>query len=169
MPPEAVFAPEEWALLKELPFKAILAAVVVDVRGPIGAASKEMVLGARQLVREATQNYAGNTLVMGVLQDVADDAADEAEISLKDELARQSVIVDALEMSSRATLLLADRADSEEAAQYRQWVYDAAQAATAASKSGGFLGFGSERVSDGEEEFLGQLQVALGLATPDEE
>jgi hypothetical protein len=169
MPPEVVFAPEEWALLKELPFKAILAAVVVDVRGPIGSASKEMVLGARQLVREATQNYAGNTLVMGVLQDVANDAADEAEISLKDELARQAAIVDAFEMSKNATLLLADRADSDEGAQYRQWVFDAARATTAATKSGGFLGIGSERVSDGEEEFLGQLQVALGLATPDEE
>ena len=169
MPSETVFAPEEWALLKELPFKAILAAVVVDVRGPIGAASKEMVLGARRLVREATQNYASNALVMGVLQDVADDAADEDEIALNDELARQAAIVDALEMSSRASLLLADRAESEEAAQYRQWVFDAARAATVATKSGGFLGIGSDRVSDGEEAFLGQLQVALGLASPNEE
>lgn len=169
MPPETAFAPEEWTLLKELPFKAILAAVVVDVRGPIGAASKEMVLAARRLVREATQNYSGNALVMSVLQDVADDAAEEDEIALNDELARQSAIVAALELSERATLLLADRVENAEAAQYRQWVYDAAQSATAATKSGGFLGFGSDRVSDGEEEFLEQLRVALGLVTPNGE
>lgn len=168
MPSESDFAPEEWTLLKELPFKVILAAAVADVRGPIGAASKEMVVGARRLVREATSNYADNALIMGVLADAADDPANEAEISLDDELARQAVIVEALSLSERAALLLGNRDNASESTQYRRWVHSAARAAASATKSGGFLGFGADRISEPEEEFLTQLENALGLSSPDE-
>ena len=166
MPSESDFAPEDWALLKELPFKVILAAAVADVRGPIGAASKEMVVGARRLVREATANYVDNQLIMGVLADAADDPADEDEIELDDELARQAVIVEALALSERAALLLGDREDGSESTQYRQWIHNAARAAAAATKSGGFLGFGADSISEPEEEFLAQLENALGLSAP---
>ena len=169
MPSESEYTPEDWALLKELPFKVILAAAVADVRGPIGAASKEMVVGARRLVREATANYADNPLVMQVLADAADDPADEDEIHLDDELARQAVIVEALSLSERAALLLGDREDGSESTQYRQWILNAARAAAAATKSGGFLGFGADRISGPEEEFLTQLENALGLSAPDED
>jgi hypothetical protein len=163
------FSPEEWTLLKELPFKDILAAVVVDVRGPIGAASKEMVVAARRLVRDATANYADNELIMGILQDVANDPADEEEISLDDELARQAAIVEALALSEKATILLSERIGEQESIEYRHWIFNASQAATNATRSGGFLGIGTDKVSDGEEEFLEQLRAALGLAESEEE
>lgn len=169
MPSESDFAPEEWTLLKELPFKVILAAAVADVRGPIGAASKEMVVGARRLVREATASYADNRLIMGVLEEAAGDPADEEEISLDDELARQAAIVEALALSERAALLLGDRGANSESTQYRQWIHNAASAAASATKSGGFLGFGADRISDPEQEFLTQLENALGLSAPDAE
>jgi len=169
MPSESEYTPEEWALIKELPFKVILAAAVADVRGPIGAASKEMVVGARRLVREATAKYPDNQLIMRVLADVADDPADEAEIKLDDELARQAAIVEALSLSERAALLLGDRDAGSEWIQYRQWIHNAARAAAAATKSGGFLGFGAESISAPEEEFLTQLENALGLSAPNEE
>jgi hypothetical protein len=42
------------------------------------------------------------------------------------------------------------------------WV--AAQAAADAGKEGGFLGFGAERVSAGEQQMLQQVRAALGMA-----
>jgi hypothetical protein len=40
----------------------------------------------------------------------------------------------------------------------------AVQAAADAGKEGGFMGFGAERVSAGEEQMLEQVRTALGVA-----
>lgn len=167
MSSENAYSPEEWSLLKELPFKVILAAVVADVRGPVGAASKEMVDAARRLVREATTTYPDNALIIGILREVAEDATDEESIPLDDDRARQAAIVEALTLANEAMGVLA--ADSQQAIEYRQWIFDAARAATRSTHSGGFLGIGAERVSDGEEELLTQLRVVLELPEGDDE
>ncbi|MCC6791515.1 MAG: hypothetical protein IT336_07525 [Thermomicrobiales bacterium] len=168
MSSQSAFSAEEWSLLKELPFKVIFAAVVVDVRGPVGAASKEMEDAAKRLVKGATEHYPENDLIIGILRDVVAEAADDEQIALDDEEARQATIVEALALSERATALLSDLAEPHLGAEYRQWIFDAAQAATASTHSGGFLGIGAERVSDGEEAFLAQLRVALGLEQANE-
>jgi hypothetical protein len=168
MPSETEYAPEDWALLKELPFKVILAAAVVDVRGPVGAASKEMVVGARRLVREAKVQYPDNQLISQVLEAAANDVSESDEISLDDELAREAAIVEALALSERAALLLGDAGEGSESTQYRHWIHNAARAAAAATKSGGFLGIGANAISDVEADFLTQLENALGLSKPDE-
>lgn len=49
-----------------------------------------------------------------------------------------------------------------EAASYAQWVQDVAQKVAEASKEGGFLGFGGERVSDPERALLARLAAAIG-------
>jgi len=169
MPSETSFSTSERSLLKELPFKVILAAVAADVKGPVGAAGKEMVIGARSLVSSATAQYAENSLIMGILAEVAEDPASESEIALDDDQARQSVIVEALAYCQNASVLLTGHPNDVEVAQYRQWVYEAAAAVTEATKSGGILGFGAVTVSDKEEAFLIQLRLALGIgdeATP---
>ena len=163
MPSEVDFAPEEWALLTELPFKAVLAAICADVRGPVGGAGKETVLAARRLVREATSTYPDNALIMGVLQTVAGDDADEADIKLKDDQARLAAITEATALGARANALLANHDGGAETAQYKQWVFDGARAAVNATKSGGFLGFGASRVSDDEAAFLQELATALDV------
>lgn len=168
MTSEIEYAPGDWTLLKELPFKVILAAVVAEPRGPLGAANTETIHAARRLVQEATTLYADNALIMGVLHDVAGDPATEEDISLDDDEARQAAIVEAIALSERATLLLAGRNDAGQLAEYKQWIFDAAKAAIDATKSGGFLGFRAEQVSDNEEQFLIQLSIALGLTTPEE-
>ena len=38
-----------------------------------------------------------------------------------------------------------------------------AQAAADAAKEGGFMGFGAELVSQGEQRMLGELRVTLGV------
>src|SRR5215212_9649212 len=109
MSSRADFETADWVLLKELPFKVILAAVVADVRGPVGAARREMTLGAHELVKSAPTTYAGNGLIMGVLGEVADDPAAEEEISLDDDEARHAAVVEAIALSEQANALLAGR------------------------------------------------------------
>jgi hypothetical protein len=52
----------------------------------------------------------------------------------------------------------------QEAEAFRGWLVAAAQAAADAAKEGGFLGFGAEQVSAGEQQMLGQVRAALGVA-----
>jgi hypothetical protein len=163
MSSETNFAPAEWTLLKELPFKVIFAAVVSDVSGRVGAASKEVALGAHELVKLATSEYTGNDLIMSVLSAVADDPATEEDISLRDEEACQAAIVEAIALSSQAVAILNDHSDADVAAQYVHWIFLAADAVIRATRSGGFLGMGTSEVSDAERHFLEQLRIALNI------
>lgn len=165
------FTAAEWNLLKELPFKVILAAVVADVRGPAGAARDEIAQGAHELVSSATSEYSDNGLIMSVLSDVANDPATEEEISLDDEEARRAAVVEAIALSEQAQSLLSNQEEQDEATAYREWIYAAAAAATKATKSGGIMRFRMGKVSPNEKHFLDYLSEALGLPPrePEEE
>src|SRR3954447_6852973 len=113
------FAPEDWALLRELPFKVILSAIVADVRGPIGAESKETLVGARRLVSDATTSYANNELITSVLSDIQNNASDAFEVELRDEEARQAALVEGIALSERAADLLGQHANNIEAEEYK--------------------------------------------------
>jgi hypothetical protein len=56
------------------------------------------------------------------------------------------------------------KATPEEAEAFRRWLLAAAQAAADAGKEGGFMGFGAERVSAGEQRMLEQVRAAVGVA-----
>ena len=56
------------------------------------------------------------------------------------------------------------KATPEEAGAFRRWLVAAAQAAADAAKEGGFLGFGAEQVSAGEQQMLEQVRAAVGVA-----
>jgi hypothetical protein len=60
--------------------------------------------------------------------------------------------------------LVTVKATPEEAEAFRRWLVAAAQAAADAGKEGGFLGFGAERVSAGEQRMLDQVRAVLGTA-----
>jgi hypothetical protein len=60
--------------------------------------------------------------------------------------------------------LVTAKATPEEAEAFRRWLVAAAQAAADAGKEGGFLGFGGEQVSAGEQRMLEQVRAALGIA-----
>lgn len=168
MASEIEYAPDEWSQIKELPFKVIFAAVVADVRGAVGAAGKESIIGARMLVQAATSTYADNSLVMGVLSAVADDQTEDDDISLRDHLAREAAITEAYARSENVSAIFARHGDGDESIQFRQWIYDSAKAVCNATESGGFLGLGAKRISDDELEFLSKLSFALGLPPDDD-
>jgi len=48
-------------------------------------------------------------------------------------------------------------------AEYKRWIYDIANRVANASKEGTFLGFGGERISDGEAKFLSALKAKLQI------
>jgi hypothetical protein len=59
------------------------------------------------------------------------------------------------------------KATADEADAFRRWLMTAARAAAAAAKEGGFMGFGGEQVSRGEQAMLDQLSSTLGTPVTD--
>ena len=58
--------------------------------------------------------------------------------------------------------ILIAKATPEEADAFRRWLLAAAQASADGAKEGGFMGFGAELVSQGEQRMLDELRAALG-------
>jgi hypothetical protein len=58
--------------------------------------------------------------------------------------------------------IVAAKATQEETEAFRGWLVRTAQAAADAAKEGGFMGFGAEQVSAGEQTMLDQIRGALG-------
>src|SRR4051794_23195648 len=57
--------------------------------------------------------------------------------------------------------IVAAKATPEETEAFREWLIVTAQAAADAAKEGGFMGFGAERVSAGEQAMLDKIRSAL--------
>jgi hypothetical protein len=63
----------------------------------------------------------------------------------------------------RVNEILDAKATPEEAAAFRQWILQAAQASADAAKEGGFMGIGATRVSEGEKAMIAKLGEVLGV------
>jgi hypothetical protein len=59
--------------------------------------------------------------------------------------------------------IVAAKATPEEAQAFARWMVEVAQDAADAAKEGGFMGFGAEQVSQGEQGMLDQLRTTLGV------
>lgn len=59
--------------------------------------------------------------------------------------------------------LVGTKATAEEATAYKAMLMNVATAAANASKEGGFLGFGGERVGPGEKTYLDELKGILNV------
>jgi hypothetical protein len=62
-----------------------------------------------------------------------------------------------------ALATLAAKANDTEASQYKEWILSIAENVANAAKEGGFLGFGGERISEGEKEFYSKVASSMGL------
>jgi len=100
-----------------------------------------------------------------VVKEMSEEGTDSGnrEVDLGDEVARSSAVNEAFAASSAAAAVL-NRAASEQAQAYKQWVYNAAVAAARAVKTGGVLGLGDQDISESETAFLLNLRGHLGLA-----
>jgi hypothetical protein len=59
--------------------------------------------------------------------------------------------------------LVEAKATPEEATAFARWLVEVAQDAADAAKEGGFMGFGAEQVSAGEQHMLDELRSTLGV------
>ena len=159
MTSKADYTDEEWTRLRRAPFVAGLAISMADPGGPIEMAKETMAT-----LRAATTPPSQAELLVAVSQDIA-SMMNQKQNPLKDfkpdsaALAGKMVLDELKAVNQIATA----KATPEEADAYRRWLLTVAQAAADAAKEGGFMGFGAELVSQGEQRMLGELRMTLGV------
>jgi transcription antitermination factor NusG len=158
MTTKADYTEDEWQALRRAPMVAGFAVSLADPGGPIELTKESMAA-----MRAAGAPPGDEELLVAVSQDALAEQQQRhnvlKELDLKAATVRQQV-VDELR---RVNGILADKATPEEAADFRQWLVQAAQDAAEAAKEGGFLGIGATRVSEGEKAMLAQLREILGV------
>lgn len=153
------FTEEEWARLRRAPLIAGLAISIADPGGPIEVTKETMAS-----LRAATTPPSQEELLVAVSQDLT-KMAQAKQSPMGDFKVDKGVLAgqQVLDELRGVNELLEAKATPEEAEAFRRWLIAVAKAAADAAKEGGFLGFGAEQVSEGEEKMLEQLDDALGL------
>ena len=149
------FTEQEWTRIRRAPLVAGVAISLADPGGPIEVA-KESVAS----LRSATLPPSQEELLAAVALEVQ-GLAQQRQNPLGEFRPRGGQQV--LEELRGVNELVTAKARPEEAEAFRRWLVVAAQAAADAAKEGGFLGFGAERVSAGEQQMLEQVRAALGV------
>ena len=150
------FTDEEWTRIRRAPLVAGVAISLADPGGPIELAKETMAT-----LRSATLPPSQEELLASVALDIQ-ALAQHKQNPLGDFKPRGGQQV--LEELRDVNELVTAKATPQEVEAFRGWLVAAAQAAADAGKEGGFMGFGAERVSAGEQRMLDQVRAVIGMA-----
>jgi hypothetical protein len=163
MPAKTDFTTDQWQAIRNAPQLVALAAAAAGNSGLFGSLSEgmatassiaEAVRGDQPLLREVfdkDEMRAAQDQIRGMLKSVTDKS------SLNSVL--QGAAVDAVRTAMAA---LAAKGATSESEAFQSFLSGVADKVANASKEGGFLGFGGERISEGEREFIARLKSILG-------
>jgi hypothetical protein len=161
MATKADFTDEEWTRLKRAPFVAGMAISLADPGGPIEAV-KETSATLKTVLASAKDGDHG-PLVKEIAQAVEDDARQHhSPLSGFKPSKGAAAGVEILEELGGVYGIVSEKGSPEDAAAFRAWLLEVAQAAADAAKEGGFMGWHAERVSEGEQQMLDRLGETLG-------
>ena len=150
------FTDQEWTRIRRAPLVAGVAISLADPGGPIEMAKETMAT-----LRSATLPPSQEELLAAVALDIQ-ALSQHRQNPLGDFKPRGGQQV--LEELKGVNELVTAKATPQEVEAFRRWLLAAAQAAADAGKEGGFMSFGTERVSAGEQRMLEQVRAALGMA-----
>lgn len=151
------FPEDEWARVVRAPFVAGLAISLADPGGPIEAAKESMAT-----IKSATNPPSREQLLTEVALELQ-ALTQEHHNPLKGYKPSHGAMPgdQVLEELREVQAIVATRSTPEEATAFATWLLATAQAAADAAKDGGFMGFGAQQVSDGEQSMLDRLRETL--------
>ena len=159
MTAEAAFTDDEWIRVRRAPMIAGMAISLADPGGPIEL-SKETMATLRGIGAPPSQDE----LLLVVSQQVMAMGQERENPMSGFKVADKSQAGAAVLQELRETLdIVHAKATHEEAEAFARWMVEVAQDAADAAKEGGFMGFGAEQVSKGEQGMLDQLRTTLGI------
>jgi hypothetical protein len=167
------YTEEELNLLANTPHIIGAAMAFAGNSGMFGT-GKEMFTNA-QAVMAGIKDYPNNALIQAILPDTTGDASAAmakmkkvrdwgvARYKAKAVDSAEKFQAEAVADCKAVADLLAAKATSQEATEYKQWAMAIAEKVAMASTEGGFLGFGGERFSANEKQLFSQIETALAM------
>jgi hypothetical protein len=165
MATKADFTAQEWEVLRDAPHLVTLAVATAGSSGPIGSIKEAFApLGA---IIEAAKGH--DELLRGVCDREELKAAQQSlRNSIKTggdaQALRDQLQNAAAEKAAAANAILKQKGSPEDLKAFRQLLMDIADRTANAAKEGSFLGFGGERVSEGERAVIKRISQALEIA-----
>jgi hypothetical protein len=156
------FTPEEWSTITSAPQTVATAVMMAGFSG-LGGTAKEAFSLASSLT-QGTQSSSELIREISARDEImaAQSALRTKTSSLDHQNFKQQLNTMAVDEAKKAVALIEQKSQAD-AAPYKQWLMDIAQKVANSAKEGGFLGFGGERVSEGERQTLSLLSEALGV------
>jgi len=156
------FTPEEWNVLRIAPALVGGAMMAASSDGLFSSVREAFSMSSASLT--ALKESEGVPLLKEIMSD-RDKLVDElkAKLGQGGDAAerRQKLHAEAIEGVKQAIAILAKKGSPEDMKAYRGWINSVAEGVANAASSGGFLGFGGEKVSDAEKSFLAQVTTAM--------
>ena len=154
------FPEDEWIRIRRAPFVAGMAISLADPGGPF-----EMGRETMATVRSATNPPSREQLLSEIALDLQ-DMTQHKQNPLKDFTVAKGSAPGAQVLAELGAVsaLVKAKASEEEYDAFRSWLVTTAEAAAAAAKEGGFMGFKAVVVSAGEQAMLEQLRSTLDLS-----
>lgn len=167
------FTKEEIFLLSTTP--SLIGSSMAFAEGS-GLGTVKEIFSSAKSVMSGIKQYPDNQLIQAILPNLEDrkEAMAQAkeyrekgvarmkELGINShEKMRELLIKDCQEVSR----LLAEKSNSEEAAEYKEWSMSVAENVAKAAKEGGFLGIGGTQISQAEIELFNQIADALGTSS----
>jgi len=152
------FTAEEWQLLTVAPVNAGSYIISADL-SVMGAIREMKALG--KALEEPTPPAAAQELVAALIADAEAQAKNKEEGETAPAQEGEDVREQIRQALQQTATLLNAKCTSEEAAGFKQWLQDVAQAVAEADKEGSHFGIGGQRVSDKEQTALAELATLL--------
>lgn len=153
MTSKADFNAEDWSTVVDGPLYAGLRVIAAD-RG--GTLRESMAMG--RVYQEARAKQGTSPLLDELIK--SPPAIDPEQLKA----AGGDISALTADHLRKAMSILHSMATADEADAYKTFVMTVAQAVAGAHKEGGFLGIGGTRVSEGEDQALDEISLALGTA-----
>jgi hypothetical protein len=158
MTTKADYTEEEWRALRRAPLVAGLAVSLADPGGPIEVAKETLAS-----LKAARTPPSDDELLVAVSEDlnvhIRTHEKPWEDLEIRGRTARKQVVKELATVNG----ILAAKATPEEAASFRLWLVQAAEATAEAAKEGGLFGIGATRVSKGETAMIDRIREVLGV------
>lgn len=162
MTTRAGFTEEEWGRLVRAPLVAGMAISLADPGGPIEA-TKEVMASLRAMQSPPEDGELTRSIAEEIRTLTQRRGNPLADFKVQPGPMAGEQVLDELREVGR---IVREKADPAEARAFGRWLLEAAHAAADAAKEGGFLGFGAEQVSAGEQAMLDRLRDAFETDAP---
>lgn len=156
------FSPEQWQAIRNAPQLVALATAAAGNSGIAGSLSEGMaVAGTIATALQGDQPLLREIFAKDELQ-AAQEQIKSSLKSITDKSALNSYLETAATDAAMAALTaLSSKGAGADADAYRRMLSGLGTKVANASKEGSFLGFGGERISDGEQKFLAKLERVI--------